>query len=292
MADKSTAAPASDRTVAEELASAMPRLTPAERRIARALLADYPVAGLDTAARLAEAASTSGPTVVRFVKTLGYSSFRDFQSALRGEVQARGESALSQATALPPERIGRSPDLDQLRDAFLRGIEATFGTLIPAEVERAAELLASPRQQIVAFGGTYSGILAELLVAQLVPYRSSAMTFPRSAIEGAALIDDIRAGDVWVAFDFRRYQDSTHRRAELAKSRGAAILLITDRWLSPIARFADVVLTVHVEAAGPSDTLVPAVAVVEAVCERVVERLGPGGLDRLQRLDPVRLALE
>ena len=54
----------------------------AERRMAMALLRQYPVAGLETVARLAEAAETSGPTVLRLVTRLGYHGFPSFQQAL------------------------------------------------------------------------------------------------------------------------------------------------------------------------------------------------------------------
>ena len=70
-----------ERLVAEDL-----QLTASERRVARALLRDYPAAGLNTVASLAKASSVSGPTVMRFVKTLGFDSFRDFQEALRSEL--------------------------------------------------------------------------------------------------------------------------------------------------------------------------------------------------------------
>jgi len=42
-----------DQLIAERLRQLLPVLPAAERRIARALLADYPVAGLETVARLA-----------------------------------------------------------------------------------------------------------------------------------------------------------------------------------------------------------------------------------------------
>ena len=54
-----------DQLIAERLRQLLPVLPAAERRIARVLLADYPVAGLETVARLAARASASGPTVLR-----------------------------------------------------------------------------------------------------------------------------------------------------------------------------------------------------------------------------------
>ena len=56
--------------VAERTREAMGSLTASERKVARALLSMYPVAGLGTVAELAERAGVSSPTVVRFVARL------------------------------------------------------------------------------------------------------------------------------------------------------------------------------------------------------------------------------
>ena len=49
---------------------------------------------------------------------------------------------------------------------------------------------------------------------------------------------DMGKRDVLLIFDIRRYQDSLVRFAEKAHQRGVQIVLFTDQWLSPIARFA------------------------------------------------------
>ena len=50
-------------------------LSPAERKLARVLLASYPIAGLESVARFAERAGVSAPTVTRFITKLGFRSF-------------------------------------------------------------------------------------------------------------------------------------------------------------------------------------------------------------------------
>lgn len=67
----------------------------AERRVAHALLGNYPMAGLETVARFARRAQTSGPTILRFINRLGFASYADFRDALRAETQARLQSPLS-----------------------------------------------------------------------------------------------------------------------------------------------------------------------------------------------------
>ena len=85
---------AADVTVAERLQLRLAELTPAERKVARALLAEYPVRGLQPIAKLAAAAGVSAPTVVRLVSKLSFDSYAGFQRSLNSEVSARLSSPL------------------------------------------------------------------------------------------------------------------------------------------------------------------------------------------------------
>ncbi len=73
--------------------------TDAERWVAHAWMGEYPMAGLETVARFARRAQTSGPTsgptILRFVSRLGFGNCTDFQHTLRSEIHARLQSPLS-----------------------------------------------------------------------------------------------------------------------------------------------------------------------------------------------------
>lgn len=274
---------ASREGIGQRLTSGGDSLTQAERRVARALLADYPAAGLDTVASLAGRAQVSGPTVIRFAKTLGYASFRAFQDALRDELGDREASALSQT---------RGHKRGDERAALLRGVDDTLAALPVHELEHAVELLSDSKRRVVAFGGDYSRVAADHLVLQLAPVRSEVTALPTASVLISTAIADIRRGDVWCVFDVRRYQARARVIAEAAERRGAAIVLFTDRWVSPVASCASVVLTAQVEAAGPTDSAVPLLALTEVVCERVERALGEAAFTRLSDVDPLRLRID
>jgi DNA-binding MurR/RpiR family transcriptional regulator len=75
-------------SVAERLRRSASAFAPAERRVARALLAAYPLTGLEPLAVVAERAGTSAPTVLRVVGKLGFTGYPDFQRSLRAELAA------------------------------------------------------------------------------------------------------------------------------------------------------------------------------------------------------------
>src|SRR5471032_2257212 len=60
-----------DLSIAETIRQGLGRLTPTERKPALALLANYPVPGLEPVAQFAKRAGVSGPTILRLVAKLG-----------------------------------------------------------------------------------------------------------------------------------------------------------------------------------------------------------------------------
>src|SRR5439155_534416 len=84
-----------NKGVGEVVRLRLDSLSPAERRLARVLLASYPIAGLESVARFAERAGVSPPTVTRFITKLGFHGYPEFQESLRHEVQARLSSPLT-----------------------------------------------------------------------------------------------------------------------------------------------------------------------------------------------------
>ena len=66
---------------------------------------------------------------------------------------------------------------------------------------------------------------------------------------------------------------------------GARVVLVTDPWLSPLAAVASAVLAAEVTAPSPFDSLVPALAVVEALIAAAVRELGDAPRARIAAYD-------
>jgi DNA-binding MurR/RpiR family transcriptional regulator len=137
-------------------------------------------------------------------------------------------------------------------------------------------------------GGRFTRLIAEILWGQLAQVRSKVTVIPQSAIRFEAAALDLGRRDVVVVFDLRRYQKETISFARVAHEQGAKIALITDPWLSPIAEFSDRVITCAVEYPSPFDSLLPCLAVVEAILAAVTAKLGKEGKARIERLEAMR----
>jgi DNA-binding MurR/RpiR family transcriptional regulator len=262
-------------------------LTPAERRVARSLFATNLMAGFDTVAELAERAQVSGPTIVRFANKLGFSGYPQFQKALRLDLAERIDSPLRLYAKTPPD--GRQDQvLDRARETFVRGLETTFSNIPQAEFAAIVDLLADKRRPLWATGGRFTQFCAEMLQAHLYQLRPNCRAVTYTPAGRADGLLDVSKRDVFIVFDLRRYQKDTVDLTHAAKARGATIVLVTDAWLSPIADIADHVLTVDVESPSPYDSMVPGIALVEALIAGVVVKLGPSTRQRISNLERLR----
>jgi DNA-binding MurR/RpiR family transcriptional regulator len=248
--------------------------TPAEQKAARVLLAGYPASGFETVAVLAGRAGVSAPTVLRLLNRLGFRGLPDFQQALRAELDERQASPLSMyGTA---DRQGGSA-----ATVFPAAVHRTLADLPPADLDRVVELLADRRLRPVLAGGRFSRLLAEYLHLHLVQMRDGPLLLPTDPVTRAAALAGRMNRDVLVVFDFRRYEDRTQALAVAVRDRGGTVVLVTDRWLSPVAEIADVVLVCQVDSPSPYDSLVGAMAVVEAVVAGLLTRLGEDARERM-----------
>jgi DNA-binding MurR/RpiR family transcriptional regulator len=228
--------PRPPKTVAELVRAGRSELTPAELRVAQALLADYPAAGLQTVAALAAAAGVSAPTVVGLVSKLGFPGFATLQKRLRQSLR----------------------EFD------------------PVELDCAVALLSDRDREVVLTGGRVSSTHAEYLARYLSLLRPGVQYLqPDRAARDAALLDVGRRTTL-VVFDYRRYDGEVVEFGREGARRGGKVLLFTDPYLSPLASSATVLLTTVVDGPRPFLTLAPALAVVESIVLGVVESSGLG----------------
>jgi DNA-binding MurR/RpiR family transcriptional regulator len=276
-----------DSRVGELVRQRLDRLSPAERKLARVLLASYPIAGLESVARFAERAGVSPPTVTRFITKLGFKGYPEFQEILRHEVQARLSSPLARYRD-EPQRAHTDAMLSEALEVSGLNLKATLDLLSHRDLNEAVELLADVRRRVLILGGRVSAGLARYLAGQLYLLRPGIALVDSERSAPARQLIDMRKTDVLIVFDYRRYQADSIESARVAAARGCSVILFTDPWLSPASAFARQVLVTSMETVGPFDSLVGAMAVVEAVVAAVLRRLGPRAEARMQNLDRLR----
>jgi len=252
------------RALAERIRQGLNKLTPTERRAARVLLADYPVAGLETVARFAHRAGVSGPTILRLVAKLGCTGYADFQRRLRGELQARLQSPLNRV----PERETTTAEGDFLAHfcaVVCANARESICELPRADFDAVVRLLGDFRRPCHLLGGRFSAAVAEYFYRHLHVIRPKVYRITGQSEAWKEYLLDMRRGDLLVVFDIRRYQPDVIAFTLDAAARGVTVVLFTDQWLSPIAQVARHVFPVRIEAPSSWDSAVATVALVEAL---------------------------
>jgi DNA-binding MurR/RpiR family transcriptional regulator len=274
----------SKTTVAGAIRDRMDDFSPAERRVARVLLADYPGAGLSTAADLAARAGTSAPSVVRFTMRLGFDGFADLQQRLRRELGTRTSRPVDRLT--DGEQHGDHPQPMTVMAAQRAALIAKSMAKIPSsEIDAAVQLLAKSRTVLVS-GGYFSHLAAQYLQLHLTLARPRVVFAAEPSHRDLGFVLDLGRSDVLVLFDFRRYEPEALATALEAKRNKARVLVVTDEWLSPASAYADVVLPVIVDV-DSFDSFVACLALIEILLPAVFAAIGEPAFARLRRWESV-----
>lgn len=254
-----------------------------ERKVARALLANYPSAGLTTVAELASIAGVSAPTVIRCVNKLGFTGFPPLQRALVQELNELG-SPLRQYSQ---KHTGSSEEnvLRSTGNSYTAMMQATYQEIPESEFRALVSLLSDRTKRIRVSGGRFSRFLAEYVVVHLRLLRSDVQFVSSEDMDQRAAITEADSSTVFLVFDYRRYTAQSRILAERMHQRGATVCLMTDNWLSPISAMSRIVLPSHVDSASPFDSIVAATAVAESVIAGVADHLGEAGLERLAQAE-------
>ncbi|MYZ48212.1 MurR/RpiR family transcriptional regulator [Propylenella binzhouense] len=245
-------------------------MTPAERKVARALLARFPVLGLSTVAEFAESAGVSPPTILRFTARLGFSSYAEFQRRLREELEAQIETPLAKHGLAGGRPAGGPPHM-AFAEAACANVAATFDSLPPTEFRAIVDLLADARRPIHLIGGRFTDPLARYMAAHLRILRPAVSHVEGQPGNWRDHLMGFGRRDILVVFDVRRYQDDLVGLAEAAARLGATIVLLTDQWLSPVARIAAHVLPARIAAPSVWDSNAALLVLVEAIVAAVTE---------------------
>lgn len=265
-------------------------LTSTERKLCTALLLDYPFAGLEPIQSLAKTTKASAPTISRFVAKLGFHGFQDFQRQLIGELKQGQRSPVDLQEGGAPIH---GPFLESYLDRAGKVVADATKAVSEAQFEHVCGLLSDKKRSIYVIGGRMSDALALHLSRHLRQIRAKVFHVPPDPEVWPEYLLRMRARDVLFIVDFRRYQNSLLTLAQKAiDARNVQVVLITDKWLSPISGQANEVLAVPIDSGTLWDSYTGALALLEALVTRIAEENWDQTKTRIRQWDSVRLNFE
>lgn len=271
-------------TVAERLRLRSGELTAAERKLMATLFANYPMAGLVSITEFAREADVSTPSVLRLAKKIGFPGFPAFQEQLRAELSAQLQNPIAKhdrwSAAAPDAHI-----LNRFARAAMENLSGSLKLMDHRTFDSIVALLADRKRRVAVIGGRITHAMAAYLATHLQMARPGVSLITPQPSSWPLHLLDLAKGDVIVCFDIRRYDARMLEFAASAKERGVKVVLITDQWISPIARLAVHSLPLRIEAPSSWDSNIVPLFVAEALVAATVNANWAETEGRIQDLE-------
>lgn len=239
-----------------------------QKLLADFVLKNYSLVSNMTAAKLAETVKVSESTVVRFATELGYDGYPEFIAELTEYI--RSESSLlkrmeSLSTVMADNDVlttVMNSDTDNLKLTMQKINKDEFDGAVKAVLDAEKIYIIGVRSSacLASFAGFYLNLLFDNV--QLVHANSVSDIFEQV----------LRANEksVVLGISFPRYSKRTVKAMQIAKSKGAKLIALTDSEKSPIANNADYILTAKSEMVSFVDSLVAPFSVLNAFIVELV----------------------
>ncbi|MCJ7818417.1 MAG: MurR/RpiR family transcriptional regulator [Syntrophales bacterium] len=234
---------------------------------------------------LAEEASTSEPTVVRFCHKLGLKGFMDLKLSLARDLPS---------SEYIHESVHESDTLPKIFNKMLKAAKEAFNetmnTMDLELLERASQALASAkRTEFYGVGG--SGAVAQDAHHKFFRLGVPCLAYvdPHMQAMSAALL---KPGDVVVAISHTGSTKDILDSVKIAREAGATVIGIVGRERSPLSKLCDITIPVHsTEAAlrlAPMTSRLVQLAIIDILFVSVALK---GRKDTKDRLDAVKRSL-
>lgn len=229
------------------------------RLVVAAIKDDPGAASYLSGQKLADKASVNVATVVRAAQFLGFSGWPAMKSELRHRYLATmtSEGLLSEHSA-PTTGLTQATIAADMRNL------AVIGRSIDAEqVKRVAGIIAGAGRTAIVASGSYAAPGMQLShMGQMMGHDIELLTS-----SGTSLVNRIKLlgeGDCFLACNLWRSSKFVHSVAEIAKARGARVVVLADR-RSPLSDLAEEAFIVPSEGVSFVPSIVGAVSVVQAI---------------------------
>ena len=250
-------------SVVERITVSLDSMSKGQKAIANYILANYETAAYMTAAKLGETTGVSESTVVRFSMELGYEGYPHFQKALQEELKVKLTSVqrLNAASRFSDD----ASVVKSILQADMDSLKYTYENLDEDAFAKAVKTILDAKK-IYIMGLRSSSPLSSFMHFYMTPlFDDVRHIHSNSANEVFEQILPIGPGDVMIGISFPRYSTRTIQSLQYARSRGASVIVITDKADTPMTEYADVALFARSDMASFVDSLTAPLSLINAL---------------------------
>ena len=237
-----------EKYVLERLKENYESLTGSQKSIGKYMIDHIEEVPFLSAIELGERAGFSDATIIRFARSIGYEGYSDLKNAIIVETRQ---------IATPDERVLKS--LSDLKDSGdmglrvaerdLKNLQAFILEISIEKIEKTVELIYA--SDTIYFIGLHDGALAmDFLLMHMRRMGFKVVSITEGGLENIEKLGAVHEGDLLIAGSFPRYSKTTLNAVRFAVEKGASVISITDRELSPIGMKSDISFVVETDNTG------------------------------------------
>jgi DNA-binding MurR/RpiR family transcriptional regulator len=277
---------AASHPVINEISAQLDSLTPKAQTLGLYIMQNPAKAVFMTTKELAETCETSEATVVRFVSTMGYKGYSDFQDALKDFVNT-GLSLPDRADI----RGIKEPGLDRLHRGILEELNNLKHLYEHIDMEKMNQFVEylDKSPAIYVTGSRLSYTFAYYLGWSLTKVRKGVHILKGSDSTAMDLLVNAPEKSLVVLTATTRYPNELIKLSKMIRRCGHTLLALTDSSLSPVIQFADLSLVVPAKSIPFIGNVSGMLAVIQYLVQELASRKGEDLRQYQEQLEQVYL---
>ncbi|NQV98888.1 MAG: MurR/RpiR family transcriptional regulator [Rhodospirillales bacterium] len=232
------------QTFADRVSAAIADMRPAEQRVVRFFLDNREATLFESAVSLAEKAGTSDATVIRAVKSLGFSGMEEMRRSLADEMRANPSPFNRMERTLNDVGDDLISALDMTIDIHLKALERLRSDVSAENFQSAVHSIVAAKR-VTIFGIGPSSAMADYFSMQLKRFGVEATSITQTGILLADQLLDLRQGDLMMIFAYGRIYPELASILDQSARRGVSTVLFSDTLGAILRDQVDLVLPVQ-----------------------------------------------
>lgn len=270
--------------VITDITNKLDSLTPKSQTLGNYIMQNPSKVVFMTTKELAETCEVSEATVVRFVASIGYHGYSEFQQALKDFVNT-GMSL--------PERVNmksiKEPGLDRLHRGILEelnNLKYMYETIDVEKMNQFVEYL-DERENIFVTGSRLSYTFAYYLGWSLTKIRKGIHVLKGSDSTTIDFLTNAPENSLVILTAATRYPNELIKLSKLVRRLGHTLLVLTDSSISPVIQFANLSLVVPSRSIPFIGNVSNMLCVIQYIVQELASRKGKSLQKHQEQLEQV-----
>lgn len=276
----------STHPVINDISNKLDSLTPKAQTLGTYIMQNPAKAVFMTTKELAETCEISEATVVRFVSTLGYKGYSDFQETLKDFVNT--------GLSLPERAVIKGikePGADRLHRGILEELNNLKYLYENINVETMNEFvdLLDKSHTVYVVGSRLSYTFAYYLGWSLTKIRKGVHILKGSDSTSMDMLTNAHSNSLVILMATSRYPNELIKLSKMIRRSSHTLLAMTDSNLCPVMQFADVSLVVPARSIPFIGNVSGMLAVIQFIVQELANRKGEDLVKYQKQLEQVYL---